>query len=327
MATLSVTNRLLAYEDQGSTNNPQQRPFDWSRQLQGIPIDNPACEPFRIPALQQIEVFDGTRVLSSDNTTQYSLAVLNTASNRYRLTWTAGTPPDFRTARSIDFGTLPKTITVTPQLNQCVAITTSAGNVFDNVEVGDVVYIPGLSTGDAASIFDTLNEGTWSVLDASDSQIVLARNPGTVFSAKDETVTMTDESSFQVFSTDGVQLDDTLSIESGFSATLCQKYEIVAVTATSIEFVSGSTLPNITAIVPGALAIVIFSAAKSFIYLETNQVLDVSINGSESSFPVEPVLSGDPAKVGIFQLNGTVYSLNLTNKSTQPAAVRVISVE
>jgi hypothetical protein len=56
-------------------------------------------------------------------------------------------------------------------------------------------------------------------------------------------------------------------------------------------------------------------------------VLDVSINGSESSFPVEPVLSGDPAKVGIFQLNGTVYSLNLTNRSTQPAAVRVISVE
>jgi hypothetical protein len=331
MSILSITNRLLAYDDaSGSTNNPTQRAFDWSRQTQGIPCDNPASEPFRIPPLQQVQIFDGTRTIASDNTTQYSLAVLNVAPNRYRLSFTGvGTDPAFRTDRAVDFlsGSNPKTITVTPQLNQSIAVTASAGSVFSGVVPGDVVYIPGLSTGDPAGIFDPLNEGVWSVLDATTTKLTLARNPGTVYASKAETVTIVDNYSFQVFSSAGVQLDDTLSLVSGFSVALLQNYEIVSVTSDAIEFISGTTLPNIASIVPGSNSIVIFSNAKSFVYLETNQRLDVSLNGNSSTFSVEPLLAGDPSKAGVFQLNGTVYTLIVTNKSTQPATVRVISTE
>jgi hypothetical protein len=240
-----------------------------------------------------------------------------------------GTAPTFRTDRAVNFlsGTPPATITVTPQLNQSVAVTTNAGAVFGSVVAGDVVYIKGLSTGDSASIFDPLNEGVWSVLDATATQLILARNPGTVYAAKAQTVTVTWNASLQVFSSDGVQLDDTLSLVSGFSAALLQNYEIVAVTADMLEFVSGTTLPNITSIIPGSNSIVIFSNAKSFIAIETNQNLNISLNGSTASFTVEPLLSGDPNKPGVFQLMGTVYSLMATNKSTQPATVRVISTE
>jgi len=330
MAILNLSTRILSYEDSGSTNNPQQRPFDWSRVIQSIPVDNPSCEPFRIPSLQQVEIFDGTRTLSTDGTTQYSLNVLNVASNRYRLKWTGvGAAPVFRTDRAVTFlaGVPPATITVTPQLNQSVAVTTNAGAVFTGVVAGDVVYIPGLSTGDSASIFDPLNEGFWSVLSATTSQLVLVRNPGTVYASKAETVTITDNTSFQIFSSSGVQVDDTLSLVSGFSVALLQNYEIVAVTANAIEFVSGTVLPNITTIVPGANAIVIFSNAKSYIYLETNQNLEVSLNDNTASFIVEPILAGDSNKVGKFELTGTVYSLIALNKSTQPATVRVFSVE
>jgi hypothetical protein len=330
MATLSITNRYLAYEDESSTNNPQLKSFDRSRQMQGIPVDNPAYEPFRIQPFAQVQIFDGTRELSYGSLTQYSIQPLNAASNRYRIKWTGvGDAPEFRTVRAVNFltGATPHTVTVTPQLNQSVAITASAGAVFGTVVAGDVVYIAGLSTGDSASIFDPLNEGVWSVLSATSTSLVLTRNPGQVYSSVSETVTIASNASFQVFSSDGVQLDDTLSLIDGFSPVLLQTYEIVNVTADSLDFVSGVTLPPTSAVVPGLNSIVVFSNAKSWIALETDQNLDVSINSNLSSFTVEPLLSGDPNKVGVFQLNGTVYYLTITNKSTLPATVRVISVE
>ena len=330
MATLSITNRYLAYEDEGSTNNPQLRAFDRSRQIQGIPVDNPACEPFRIQPFAQVQIFDGTRELAYNSLTQFSIQPLSTASNRYRIKWTGtGDSPEFRTARVVDFltGTAPYTITVTPQANQCVAVTASAGAVFGTVVAGDVVFVPGLSTGDSASIFDPLNESVWSVLSATSTSLILARNPGQVHSAWAETVTIAANTSFQVFSSDGVQLDDTLSLISGFSPVLHQTYEIVNVTASSLDFVSGTTLPPTAGVVPGLSSIVVFSNAKSWIALETDQNLDVSVNSNLTTFTVEPILAGDPNKVGVFQLNGTVYYLTITNKSTLPATVRVISVE
>lgn len=329
MSILSVTNRLLAYEDQNSSNNPQQRPFDWSRQIQGVPVDNPACEPFRIPPQEQVEIFNGVRTTASSGTTEYSLTALNVATNRYRLKWTGvGTAPAFRTARIVNFlsGSAPFTVTVTPQLNQSVAVTASSGSIFGNVVAGDVVYVPGVSTGDVPGIFDPMNEGYWSVLYATANHLILARNPGAVYSAKAESVTIASNSSFQVFSSAGVQTDDTLGLVLGFPVALLQNYEIVSVTADALEFISGTTLPNIETVVPGANSIVVFSNAKSFVYLETNQVLSISINGGVA-FSVEPILSGDPNKVGAFQLSGTVYSLVAQNKTTQPATLKVISVE
>jgi hypothetical protein len=326
MSTLSVTNRFLAYEDQSSTNNPQQRPFDWSRQMQGIPIDQASCDPYRIQPLKNIQVFDGSRTLSYDSLTQYSIEPLNTASNRYRLKWTGvGASPVFRIDRAVAFAS--GTVTITPQLNQCVAVTASAGAIFGSVVAGDVVYVPGLSTGDSASVFDPMNEGIWSVLSATSTTLVLGRDPGVVYSSLAQTVTVSNNALFQVFSSDGVQLDDTLNLLEGFAPVMQQMYEIVGVTATSIDFVSGVTLPPTSTAVPGLNSIIIFENAKSWIALETDQNINVAINGSITSFTVEPILAGDPNKVGFFQLMGTIYSLNITNKSTLPATIRILSAE
>jgi hypothetical protein len=331
MATLNIVRRFLAYEDGVSSNNPQRRPFDWSRPVQAIPVNHPACAPYGIQPLASVEIFDGTRTLGYNSATQYSLTVSSLASNRYRLKWTGvGTAPAFRTARTVAFGgggTPVVTVTVAQQLNQSVAVTSSAGAIFGNVVAGDVVYIPGLTTGDSASIFDSMNEGFWSVLSATASQLVLARNPGEVYSAKSEVATIVSDTSFQVFSAAGVQLDDILSLVSGFTTALLQNYEIVAVTADSIEFLSGTTLPPLATVVPGAGSIVIFSDAKSWLYVETDQNISVSLNGNTSTFNVEPWQSGDSERPGSFELTGTAYSLTITNKSTVTATVKVLSAE
>ena len=330
MATLSITNRYLAFDDAIASNNPQKKNFDWSTQLQGIVVDNPSSTPFRIPAGQCASLFDGTRTIGYDATTAFSLNVLNIAPNRYRLKWTGvGTAPTFRTDRAVSFTSSPPvTLTITPQLNQAVVITCSLGAIFGSVVVGDIVYIPGQSTGDSSSPFNTLNEGYWSVLHATTTQLTLVRMPNTVYSAKGEVVTIAANSSFQVFSADGVQLDDTLALVQGFDSPLIQNYEIVAVTANSLDFISGTTLANIASVVPGSNSIIIFSDAKSWVALETDQNIDITLNSnSTASFTVEPFLAGDPTKVGTFQLAGTVFSLKVLNKSSTPATVRIFTVE
>jgi hypothetical protein len=148
-----------------------------------------------------------------------------------------------------------------------------------------------------------------------------------VYSAKSEVATILADTSFQVFSSAGVQLDDTLSLVSGFSPVLLQNYEIVAVTANALEFLSGTTVPPIASVVPGTASVVVFSDAKSWMALETDQNISVSLNGGTKSFDVEPLLAGDPNKVGMFQLTGTVYSLIVTNKSTLPATIKILSAE
>lgn len=325
MPTLSLTSRFLAYEDVGATNNPEQRPFDWTRKIQSIPVENPATEPHRIAPLQSATLFTGVRTLTADNTTQYDLSVSPLAANRYRLKWDGtGTAPGFRTARTIDFAA--GTVTVTPQLNQSVVVTASAGLIFGSVQDGDTVFIPGVSTGDAAGPFDTLNEGFWFVLSATSAQVVLARSPGTVFSAKGETVAVASNTAVQAFSSTGVLVDDILKLSSAFPAALRQSYEIVAITDSFIEFLSGVTLAPLSNAIPGATAVTIYSNAKSWIYLETDQNLDITINGN-TAFAVEPLVAGDPTKIGRFELMGTIYSLAVANASAQTATIRVLSAE
>lgn len=328
MGTLSITQRSISYEDDASSNNPQQRNFDWSRQLQGIPVAKASSVPYSIPPLQSVELFNGSRTLCYDDSTEFSLSVSSISANRYRLSWTGnGLAPVFRTARTIVWPVTPvPTVTIVPQQNKCVVVTSSAGAIFGNVVEGDTVYIPGISTGDTASVFDPLNEGFWSVLSASTTTLVLARDPNLVYSAKGQTVSITSGNSFRVFSSDGVQLDDTLSFSSGFPMIALQSYEIVSVTATSIDFLSGVTLPPLTSVYPGSGSIVVFSNAKTWVLLETDQNLRVSINGGET-FTVEPILAGDSAKVGKFEILSTVYLLDVTNKSTQKANIKVLSAE
>ena len=117
MSHLQVTNRFLAFEDSSINNNPQQRHFDWSRQHQGLPIACPANEPFRIQPFETIELFDGTRNINSDLTTQYTVS--NIFKNVYRLKWTGtGSEPGFRDTRGLTPSAYPVTITLAPQTNQ-----------------------------------------------------------------------------------------------------------------------------------------------------------------------------------------------------------------
>lgn len=324
MSILNATGHLLAFDDLPANNNPQRRLVDWKRSRQGIPVQNPGSQPYQVDGLAELVLFNGSRTLTADNTTQYAVesSPLD-ASSRYRLAWTGvGTAPGFRTARTVVVGTF----TMVLNANSTLTVTHSGGAVFGSVLVGDIVFIPGANTGDAA-LFDALNEGEWTVLSATATTLVLARLPGAIFTGAAEVKTTTLPEQFQVYSSAGVQVGDSLDLISGFFPTSLHTYKVIAVTASRVEFVSTVALALQT-VIPGGSAVRLFSASKRLIYIESDQEVAVKMNGNtDETCRIEPVLPGDSGLVGWFEKWGTTYSVTIKNRSTVRANIFLISAE
>lgn len=343
MPYLNVVSRILAFADVSPNSNPQRRLVDWSRNLLSIPVSRPLNQIIELEPLEEVQVFSGTRTLAYDGTSEFVLASLQGSPNIYRLTWDGtGTAPVFRTDRTPyilnqsagasggpNFGY----IAITPQANQTVLVTNPDCDgipisTWAGVQVGDNVYLPGVTTGDTA-VFDSMNEGLWIVLGVTSTQLTLGRIPGTVYSASttNDIQIIYDASAFQVFSSSGVQVGDTLDLISGFSSQALRSYEIVSVTPIRVDFISSLPLAGQT-VIPGLNSFNIYSSMKKFIGIETDQEISLKLNGNtDETCRVEPILANCGDKVGLFAKFGTVYSLSLCNRSTSVATVTLISTE
>jgi hypothetical protein len=207
-------------------------------------------------------------------------------------------------------------------------VTSATGTPFSSVVAGDQVFVPGASTGDAASPFNALNEGLWFVLTATSTVLTLTRAAGTVFSGASEVVTPPTNASLLAYSATGVQAGDTLSIAAGFATTSRHAYDITSVTPSWLEFTSTTPLGAESGIVPGVTGVQIYTNSKRFIMIEADQQVVVQLNGDTgSSVQVEPWLAGDDTLQGVFIKVGDVWKLVVQNVSNTNANVTVSSAE
>lgn len=326
MSALTLVYQALGFEDDGGTSNPSETSINVRRSLAKIPVDNPQTQKWDQDPLGQVTVVDGARSTSIDGTTEFSLVANPSDPTLYRVTATAGTAPVFRTARSVNV--VGPNVTFTVNSNLTVTVTVSAGTPFGAIVAGDTVFIPGVTTGDATSPFNSLNEGYWDVLTASSSVLVLARASGEVFSGYTQTVTPTLAAQFQAFSTSGIQIGDTLDITAGFAAGTRHSYAVLAVNPLWLEFRSTSPLAQETGVIPGAAGFSIYTAAKRFLLIETTQDIVVRLNGDTGNTNiVSPLIPGDSSFKGSFMKFGPVWKLIIVNRSTAIARVTVASAE
>lgn len=325
MSALTLILQSLAYDDVGSTSNPRQVRINRRPNVQNIPVDNPATVPVPLAPGASATVIDGVRATTLDGTSAFSLALSSLDPTRYRITWTGGTNPTFRTDRGLTLQTVALTLTVNANLTLTVS---AAGSPFSAVQNGDTVFIPGPSTGDAATLFNPLNEGFWYVLTHAAGTMTLSRAAGTVFSGATETVTPANNTQLVAFSAAGVQAGDTINLSAGFAASADHAYEVLAATATWVEFQSTAPLGPQTGVTPGAAGMVFYTSAKRFFALETDQEIVVQVNGDTgTSRHVVPWVQGDPNFVGLDMLVGPVWKLVLVNQSSVVANVLVVSAE
>ena len=328
MSTLTLVSKVLAYDDETSSSNPSLKAVEWCRSTPNIEVQDPQSKIHTLDPNSSTTVFDGTRATSIDGTSTFGLGLSVLDPSRYRLTYSSGTAPAFRTDRAINLSTLGVTFTVNSNLS--VTVTTTGVTPFSAVQNGDVFFIPGISTGDAASPFNSLNLGYWTVLSIAGggASITISRIPGATFEGITETVTVATAYQAQAYSTSGVQPGDFIQIVAGFSITSRRSYAIVAVNPSWVEFVSTLPIGAETGIIPGVGGLIFYTNAKRYLYVETNQECTVQINGDAgSSCTIQPWIPGDPCHVGKFEIVGSVWKTVLVNKAPVASKTLVITVE
>lgn len=321
-ATLTVLSKCLAYSDTSSQSNPKLRHFDWARSTESVAVRNPRNVPLTVEPQEEVTVFNGVRSTSIDGTTQMTLSLSPLSSSRYRLSWDGvGTAPAFRTDRGLALSGTTVGIVVNP--NATVTATSLTGG-FAGVLAGDALFIPGPTTGDSATPFSPLNEGLWTVMTASSTDLVMRRPTGTDFVGVAESVSVLSDLSMQAFSAAGVQIGDELDITAGFVASTRNTYEIVAVTPEWVEFTYTAPLAVESNVVVTATGVSVYSAAVRWARIESDQECAIRLNGDTGSYVRVSPCQGTP---GWFEKFGTVYSLKIVNLSGNTASVIVFSAE
>lgn len=326
-AFLNVTLKLLAFGDKSVNSNPRLRYVDWSRDASGIQVRDPKSESHSIDPGATKLIFDGTRPTTIGGTTAFSVTLSPLDPSRYRIAWTGGTNPGFRTDRSLALSGV--SVTVAPQANGTVILSVPVGPDFTGVVAGDTVLIPDASTGDASGPFSALNGGRWLVLAVLDSRTLsLARPPGADLSSTAEVVPVTANSQLQAFSTVGVQVGDKVDVSLGFALVTRKTFDVVAVTSTYIEVISTSALPPETGIVPTSAGMVFYTDSKSLVYVEVDQEAAVRLNGStDNSQRLSPIEAGNSDRPGIFLKRGPAWSLSIVNRSSVTLNAVVVHAE
>ena len=312
MSKLSFLIYLNNYSDSNPTNNPSNNNFKWTRNFNSLPSENAESLAFDLQPGESKSLFSGTRALGQDGTTIYSIALKPLSTHTYVLTATAGAMPNFRTPRSIGADATTQ-VSVTRNGN-VTTFTSVAGTAFNfaTTVVGDFVRI-----GDQ---FNPLNRGEWKIIGKTSNSISVVNDLGTV----EGPITLGSTfANFQVYSSTGVQIGDTLVINSGFSLVTRGTYKVTSVGANFLEFYFTGVLPQETGI---QTQVIIYSEAKQLIYLESDKKCDITINGTLAS-NIEPFIVNDSVTPGVFLLKSTVYSLEVTNNSTDSASLFFASVE
>jgi len=314
MPKLSALIYLSSYSDATSSNNPSLSNFKWAREFTGIPASNPVSAAHSLAPGESKVLFNGTRTLSSDNTTAFDIALKPLSTQNYRISWASGTKPDFRTPRALD---IDATSQITAVVNgPIVTFTGTGGTLLDSTAlvVGDYVRL--------GTVFNILNQGEYKVLAKGTNSFTVenqtAVNEGPI------TLGSQFADQLQAYSAVGVQVGDTLVLSSGFSAVSLGSYKVTDVAAEWVEFYTAEVLPVESGITNPGLAI--YSAAKQFIYLEADQKLAITVNGSLVA-NLEPFIILDNKQPGVFMLKSTVYSLAIQNSSTDTCSAFVATIE
>jgi hypothetical protein len=300
-----------------SSNAPKQSNFRWTRELTNESISSALSETFQIAPGQTQSLFSGVRTLSQDNTTNYSIALAPLQTNIYQLTYNSGTAPAFRTLRVI--GT-DATSQVTTSINGPILTYTFTGGTLPSlasVQPGDDVLI--------GSNFNLQNQGLtgiWQIISVTSNSFSVVNPTGIV----EGPITLGSGFANQVriFSAAGVQIGDTLAITGGFSPVSRNSYQVTLVTDYWLQFSYAGSLPSEG---PINTEVTVYTMNKTMVYLESDQPVELLLNGAVSGPIVVPVVSNGVPFPGMFLLNSNIYSLSVINNSINQANITLLSAE
>lgn len=316
MAKFNIFVHLQAYADQNVSNNPSKNYFKWSAENQGISSDKPESLQIELAPGETRSLFNGSRSLAHDGTTEYDLTLKPGTSNTYVLEASDGTLPNFRAARTTG---ADATTEITITKNGSVLTFASTGGtpldlIVGSVQVGDTVSL--------GTVFNQANRGQFSVIAVTATSFSVENAGGQA----EGPITL--GASFgveiEIFSALGVQKGDKLRISGGFSPASLSTYDVTDVYANRLEFYSTKVLPNQSSVLTNAVAA--YFSSKQLIYIETTGKIDLTINGAAAG-DVESFVGASPPAPGMYLRKSTMWSASITNTGLSPVSVYVAAIE
>ena len=314
MGKFNIFVHLNAYKDSAPSNNPALNNFKWSREITGIEANKAQSIEISLAPNESRVLFDSERALANDLTTEFSLSLKSGTTNTYVLKFEDGTFPSFKTSRAI--GTDATTEVTISNSNGYTTIQSTGGTLFDlsSVVVGDEISL--------GSIFNASNQGRFKILSKTTDAVIVENtssvNEGPVV------LGVNFEEELRTYSSAGVQIEDKVRLSTGFSTLVQDTYEITGVQDNLIEFYSSKNLPPEASITGPALDI--YASAKKLVYLETDKKISLEVNGVLES-NLEPFIDGNASTPGVFLKRSTMWSLVITNTSTDMATLYIASIE
>lgn len=302
MSKLNLQIGLNSYADKVETNQNLLNHFKWLRSVSGVLVDNPESSELLISAGDTLTLFNGSVVISQDNTTKYSISLM--ASGVYKLSYSNGAAPQFRTERILG---LDNTSEVTFTKNGPLMTATFTDGTLPNlatVLVGDEIRI--------------VNIGIYKVLGKTSNSISWENESGV-----EQTIVLNSSADIRVYSSSGVQRGQKVSITNGFSVASYGDYEITDASPDFLVFNSTKTLPEESDILS---QVSIYKSEKKILFLESTSEITVLINGSNQT-KVSPLISSSSNHPGLLLLTGSMYSAEILNSGIQEVTIYYISAE
>jgi hypothetical protein len=322
MSNLKMLTSIVAFRDaMPDSANPRLRHVDWMRSFNVQDAGNPRSDAYTLAPGETRSIFDGTRTLTINGGSTFSLSLVPGETINYRLRHVSGGPPGFRTTRSLLAVGFVFTLVV--NADQTVTITTSGD--LTAIQPGDTLWLPGSDNG-ITSPFQLANQGFWLVMTSSASQLVVRRT-GDFNGVAQTGVLVTSSDQIQAYSAAGVQVGDKIELLSTWAAANLGTYVIVDVTSAYLDIQStAKPLAAQNSVAPGSSGQIVYSSGKRMVYVEADQEVTLRVNGDAGNlYKVGPWVAGEDP--GQFLLTGAVWSLTLVNPGQQAAGVTVISVE
>ncbi len=313
MSKLNLLVHLNAYQDINASNNPSQNNFKWQRDVQGISIAEPSSRSLSLNAGESQTLFSGSVATSADATTTWNIALKAGSTQTYKISKNAGTSPAFRTARTSGADATTQ-VTVTKNAT-LLTVTSTAGTALSliagSVAVGDEVRL--------GSLFNVLNQGKFKILARTATSLTFQNESGVAEGPITLGAGFADQ--LNIFSSSGVQVGDKVDVVANFSSVSFGTFDITDVSPDYIEIYSVLPLPSESAVSNSPSALLIYRDAKSFVYIESSEALQIVINGSATPNTLEPMQVGTSRAPGVFMSSSSMKSLTVTNTSPATASI------
>lgn len=292
--SLTLFINLFAYSDVAKTNDPQLKDFDYARRLVDIPTMKTRSQHHIISPTESETVLSIQRAL----TTGASWTVSNTEGVTSTFTW-SGVNPVLRTER-VGASLIGATVGVVRQASSKIVRLTFSASPGTGIVANDEIY---LGVGSGLSAF---NLGIFPVVAASGNTVdVISEDM-----VNETGILIADPLDVYAYSPGPVRVGDFLNVSSTvFNFGNRGEYLVTRVTSRFVEVQNSNVVPE----GPLTADVVVYDQLYRLTYIETDQKVNVHINGSPNPIVVEPVQDGEPGLVGVYLVRGAVFSVTIEN--------------